>query len=90
MEKYCKQDVVTLEALFDEPKPFTNQIPNHNLWLDKDREEHPEKVCHNCGSEELRSNGWRHTITMSYRRYVCKDCGSWGRFDLQGRKPRGI
>lgn len=85
MTKYCKQDVLLLEKVFKKLMPFATNIPNHNLWVDKD-----EKVCPSCGSKKLKSYGLRHTKTRSYRRYRCMNCNSFMRVDLRGKNARSI
>lgn len=85
MTKYCKQDVRLLEKVFYKLRPFATNIPNHNLWIDEE-----SKVCPNCGSDHLRSNGLRHTKTKSYRRLICGDCNSHCRLNLKGKDARSI
>lgn len=81
MTKYCKQDVLLLEKIFDKLKPIVQEIPNYNLFLKGHR-----KKCPKCGSINIRSNGWRHTQTVSYRRYACGDCGAWFRTDARDNR----
>lgn len=85
MTKYCKQDVILLEKMFEILKPFATSIPNHNLW---NSDENPIKLCPNCGSDKVRLLGWRHTKTQSYRRLQCFECKSFSRLDLKGNNPR--
>lgn len=85
MTKYCKKDVILLEKVFSLLRPFATNIPNHNLWKQTD-----DKVCPSCGSNALKSYGWRHTKTKSYRRLRCKDCNSFSRLNLKNIEPRSI
>lgn len=90
MEKYCKQDVLLLEKVFEKLKPLIKNLPNRNLWLDTDEEGAPIRVCPNCGSEKIYFWGWRHTKTNSYRRLRCESCGSYARLSAYNTKPRSI
>lgn len=83
MREYCGQDVLLLEKLYRKLRPFLKGVPNHNLFSPL-----KEKSCPKCGSTRLRSEGKRHTTTMSYRRYICQDCRSWSRTDLKDEVPR--
>lgn len=80
MERYCKQDVALLEKVYHKLKPLISNIPNHNLFTDRD-----EAVCPSCGSESLIKNGLRHTKTKSYMRLRCLKCGSSARLDAKGK-----
>jgi len=88
MERYCKQDVNLLEKCFKELLPLIQNMPNRNLWRSVQQIKDGTNVCPNCGSEHIKSNGWRSTKTMAYRRIVCIDCGTWSRTDTKERKPR--
>ena len=83
MSDYCKQDVVTLEALFNELRPLLSSLPNYNLFSP-----YKEKVCPSCGSSRLKSYGRRYTKTKVYRRYQCLDCRGWNNTDLKDELPR--
>lgn len=87
MTKYCKQDVRLTEKAFIKLRPFANNIPNHNHWSGDIL---TKKVCPNCGSEKLKSWGWRYTKTKAYRRMRCRDCHSFSRLNLDGESPRSI
>lgn len=83
MERYCKQDVLLLEKIFRELRPFAKNIPNHNLWVDEDG-----RVCPSCGGGNLKSHGWRYTSTTKYRRFMCYGCGSVSRGDTKEKNLR--
>ena len=85
MSLYCKQDVTVLEAVFNELKPVIKGLPNHNLFSP-----FKEKVCPQCGSSRIKSEGKRYTSTQAYRRYCCQDCKKWFRTDLGDELPRSI
>lgn len=78
MSDYCMQDVLVLEDVFRELRPLLESLPNHNLFSP-----FKEKVCPNCGSSRIRSEGKRYTQTRAYRRYCCQDCGKWSHADLK-------
>jgi DNA polymerase elongation subunit (family B) len=85
MERYCKQDVRLLEKVFKKLRPFAKNLPNFDMWNEKD-----ELVCASCGSENVYRNGWHHTKTRTYQRLVCKDCKSFSRLDAKDENPRSI
>lgn len=86
MGEYCKQDVVLTEGVFKPLMPFAKNIPNYNLWTVGAK----KNLCPSCGSTRLRSNGYRATKTMCYKRLKCYDCGSSARTDAKGYAPRSI
>jgi uncharacterized protein YprB with RNaseH-like and TPR domain len=69
MAKYCKQDVLVLEELYDRLKTFDNNHPR--LHDDRSR-------CGLCGGP-VEYRGYSYQLTNKYRRYVCKACKKWGR-----------
>jgi uncharacterized protein YprB with RNaseH-like and TPR domain len=74
MTKYNKEDVLALQDLFIKLRCFSNKLPNYNLFnIDK------KIICNNCGSSHLNARGYSLTQSKKYRRYQCKDCGSWGK-----------
>lgn len=86
MERYCKQDVKLLEQVYYPLRPYINNIPNHNLFYPEYAQ--GRKVCKNCGSTRLIGHGYKRTKTQTYKRYMCKDCGSVQRTDQKDRLPR--
>lgn len=83
MTEYCMQDVLVLEDVFAELRPLIQTLPNQNLFSPL-----KEKVCPNCGSTRLKSEGRRYTKTKAYRRYCCADCRAWCHTDLKDEVPR--
>lgn len=83
MTKYCKQDVITTEALFRKLKPLINSIPNYNHFS-----RGIQNICPNCGSTRMQRRGYRYTATKAYARYSCFDCGSSFRTDGADKNPR--
>lgn len=88
MVKYCKQDVDLLEKLFRKLRPFIKNIPNYNVFAPEYAS--GKRVCPSCGSTRLKSHGWKHTKTQSYRRLRCIECGTFSRTDKSGKMPRSI
>jgi len=68
MGEYCKQDVRTLDAVFEKLKGFSEKIPNYNLFSTK-------QVCPGCGTQKTKSLGRITTDKMIYRRKICLSCG---------------
>ena len=83
MKKYNQHDIELLESLYIELAPWMRQ-PNANLWS-------KEMVCPNpiCKSKNLQKRGVVHLRTRSYHRFMCIDCGKWGRANLsiKGASP---
>jgi len=74
MEKYNREDVLLLEALYEYLLPWIRQHPNFALYSETDR-----AMCTHCGSFKIQYRGYYYTKTMKYRRYQCQDCGTWDR-----------
>jgi hypothetical protein len=74
MEEYNRGDVWLLERLYERLRPWIDNHPNLNLFVDS-----KEPVCPNCGSEKLQSRGEHVTTTYIYARYHCRSCGRWSR-----------
>ena len=70
MERYCKQDVETLQAVFKKLLPMINKIPSYNTFKTHDKD-----VCPNCGSTRQQKNGVRTTMHAVFQRFRCLDCG---------------
>lgn len=78
MVKYCKQDVLLLEKVYYELRPWMTNHPNINVLTgDTDG-------CPACGSHNLQKRGFRITKTTKRQAYACQDCGIWssGRTNL--------
>ena len=71
MKEYNIQDIYSLEALYLRMLPYIDNHPNVGI---------AECSCGNCGSEKLQRRGtYKTKAGISYQRFVCGDCGSWGR-----------
>lgn len=69
MTEYCKQDIITLEAVFNEIRPVVKSLPNYNLFSP-----FKEKSCPHCGSTRLESKRYAYTKTKRKPQYICLDC----------------
>lgn len=86
MKRYNKHDVKLLGELYAALAPWIKQ-PNAGMWA-KDN----EVVCPNpaCGSDKIQRRGLQRQKTRMYIRYVCTECGSWGRAPHAEKKRSGI
>lgn len=69
MAKYCANDVLILEKLYDILKPYMDVGYNRAFDLD-------EEGCPKCGGNFYHKHSVQVTKTASYQRYRCNDCGS--------------
>jgi len=72
MERYNKQDVLSLEELYTKLIPWDNSI-NFALYTDKS-----VSVC-SCGSKRIIKNGYTYTSLGKYQRFKCVSCGAESR-----------
>jgi uncharacterized protein YprB with RNaseH-like and TPR domain len=72
MEEYNKNDVVLLEAVYDQFRPWIKSHPNHSVYSGG-------LVCPNCGSDHYHQRGTAVTSSLVYKRFQCQNCGSWFR-----------
>lgn len=72
MTRYCKKDVVLLEKVFLKLRKYSNQIPNHNNFVDP-----LGKSCPNCGNHNLIKWGYTISAQVMNARLLCKECGTW-------------
>ncbi len=84
MRQYNIHDVELTETLYTKLLPWIHPHPNLNLY--------GGSGCPQCGSSELRREGYSRTSLGIYQRYQCKDCGRWSRdkHKLGGTDVRGI
>jgi len=71
MVRYCKQDTILVEKLYNLMKPFMKTHPNMAVFA-QDKE-----CCVVCQSPKLKKKGLRHKGSGKYQRWVCGDCGRW-------------
>jgi uncharacterized protein YprB with RNaseH-like and TPR domain len=80
MEKYNKQDVVLLEAVYNKLLPYDTTHPNMALITNR------PKACPRCGVErQFVSHGKRYTKTSVMQTWQCKACASVFRTRLADR-----
>jgi hypothetical protein len=70
MEAYNKEDVVQLEKVYYDFRPWVKNHPNHSLY-------DGAEVCPACGGSNYQARGVARTSAVTYQRYQCKDCGGW-------------
>ena len=70
MQEYNIQDVVLLESLYHTLLPWIKTHPNRNLFSES-------AVCPTCGGSSIQKRGQAISLSGSYQRYQCQDCGSW-------------
>jgi len=73
MVTYNRQDVVALEELYLELRPWMRSHPNLGLYVDTDNE-----TCPNCGGTNVEWRGWYYTPMGRYKAFRC-ECGAIGR-----------
>lgn len=77
MTYYCAQDVQLLEKIYLHIRPWIDRHPNLAAISGL------ENACPNCGEEDtLIRRGHMATTTMTYQRWVCRNCGRWTRSRL--------
>ena len=73
MVKYCKQDVVVLEKVYDRLKPYTKAKTHVGMTLGKDFDSCPE-----CGEDSMVGRGTNITVGGGVkRRLQCTSCGKY-------------
>ena len=72
MEEYNIHDVLSLEELVFILAPWSNQIPNLDVYHDKE-----ENRCF-CGSTDWKHNGYAYTNISKFDRFSCTNCGATG------------
>ncbi len=65
MSRYCDNDVVILEELYLEIRPYIRNHPSLEQYVDG-------KACPNCGSKELKESGVYRTQKRAYTAYRCE------------------
>jgi predicted RNA-binding Zn-ribbon protein involved in translation (DUF1610 family) len=75
MKEYQIQDVNLLIDLYEKLKPWIKNHPHAALH------EGIEGGCSNCSSVNIQRRGYARTITATYQRFQCTDCGKWLRGD---------
>ena len=71
MTKYCKQDVLVLEAVYNRLEHLANPRTHIGLLCGGSR-----MSCMQCGHDRLHKHDIVVTRTAKYRRFKCPNCGS--------------
>lgn len=72
MREYNIRDTTLLEDAYEILRPWIKGHPSIAV-------EEGMRACPKCGSDKLQARGWAYTRQSKFRRYQCKDCGSWVR-----------
>ena len=75
MKRYNVQDVKMLRHLYKRLLPWIKNHPNRALWMPPS----DKPKCPNCGSTKLRFKSYKQSLTLTYKQYQCKNCGSYPR-----------
>lgn len=73
MKKYQIQDVDLLVDLYEKLKPWITNHPHAGLY------DGIEDGCAVCASKNLQRRGLARTVSGTYQRFQCQDCGKWQR-----------
>ena len=74
MDEYCQGDVVATEDLYFKLRPYITGHPNLALYFDD-----VDSRCPNCGSEDLKNEGYYYTPAGKWASLRCVICGSLSR-----------
>jgi len=88
MVEYNIQDVVELENVYVEIRPWITNHPNVALYNNE-----VDPVCPKCGGSDIHFRGYAYTGVSKFRRFQCQDCGGWGRLatnELSKEKRKGL
>lgn len=87
MKEYNIQDVLTLEEVYLKLRPWIKNHPNIGVIDEPDK-----PVCPKCGSHHIHFRGYTTTNVSKFRKFVCLDCGGWGRsrFNVMDKDKRKV
>jgi len=74
MVQYCERDTTLLEPVYHKLRPYGIRQPNVAIY-----ENTSDLLCTRCGSSNVWNRGYYYTNLCKFKRYSCKDCGSWSR-----------
>lgn len=83
MEEYNKGDVVQLEKVYLDFRPWIKGHPNVSAYDGRG-------TCPHCGKDELQKRGVTppNAHGIRYQRFQCGDCGAWSRGKLALSKTK--
>lgn len=82
MQKYNEHDVVLLEKLYNELRPWIKSHPNRATYEEAE-------CCPVCTSDKVQRRGYQVTTTQKYERFHCQSCGAWFRGNRTTYHARG-
>lgn len=85
INKYCAQDVRTLEGIYLDMRPFDQ---SHVRLFPKPVAGQTKKECKICGGA-TQYRGYMRTKDTQYRRLHCQSCGAWDKENLARIKKVG-
>jgi len=74
MVTYCKHDVRLTEKIYLKLRPFMDNHPNVNIYMNNEN-----LKCPKCSSEHIKKEGFAYTAVSKFQRYSCLDCKGWFR-----------
>ena len=74
MLAYNKKDVIELEKIYLELRPWDNRSPSISIF-----QEDPSMCCTKCGSKNIVYKKDVYTNTREFKLYQCNDCNGWSR-----------
>lgn len=80
MLEYNIKDVDILEWVYTTLRPWIPNHPNPAIYDDSDNGD--ATACPVCGGTHLHYRGFAYTPVGKYQRFVCTDCGKWGRLAI--------
>lgn len=88
MDEYCQGDVLATEDLYFKVRPFIRSHPNLALFFDD-----CDERCPNCGSDNLKNEGFYYTPAGKWESMRCENCGAVSRSkqnELSKEKKRSL
>lgn len=70
MEEYNIGDVERTAEMYDTLRPWFKGHITRSIG---------DCTCDKCGSANVQQRGYAYTNTLTYKKFVCKDCKSWSR-----------
>lgn len=83
MQRYNRQDVLLLEAVYQKMVPYLKRSPRLVNALREG-----ERVCAHCGSENVMGRGYYLTAANTFGRLQCLDCRRYSRYRTSDRNKK--